>query len=181
MLRSQQRQRFVVLLFHCRKQVCSERFHLLANFRGLRHEQLKSHKRQRLVQSADDRADVESRRGGSHEQCRIDRRIEQGQPLKNSLQIQTVVNLEQPVRHRVPILQESIVARYAEMQRVPDAGQDLRSVQCRSGPHGRRHIKRYVHFHIDQCVSEGIERAPQIPVRGRLHRPFVRHGPRLGP
>jgi len=73
---AQNRERLVVLLLHRGKQIGAERLHLLTDLRGLLHEVLKAHQRQRLIHTADDRAHVETGGLGAHQQRGIDRRLE---------------------------------------------------------------------------------------------------------
>src|SRR5207302_408210 len=98
----------------------------------LRYKQLESDQRQRLIEAADDGADIEPCGGCANKQCRIDWRIIQRKPLEHPLKIKAVVNFEETVSDRVPVGEKLVVARDAEVQSLPDARQDLRPIRRRA-------------------------------------------------
>lgn len=111
-----------VFLLDGREQLAAERAYLLAELAGLGHQRPEADQRQRLVKPADHRGDVDTGRGGPGQHGRVDRRLEQRELAEYPLDGQAVADLEQPVGDGVPVGQQGVVARHAEVQRRADGG-----------------------------------------------------------
>ena len=114
--------------FRWQPAACTQRFDFLADLGRLGDQELEAHQRQGLIEPAHDGADIESGSGGTHQKGRVDWRVKERELLKHSLEVEAVMNLEQPVRHCIPVAEQLVVSRDAEVQCLPDAGQNLRAV-----------------------------------------------------
>jgi hypothetical protein len=108
----------VVLLLDGGEQIVAKGFYFLADFSRLLNEQLKTHERQRLVQTADDCSHIQSCRRGFRQQSRINRRLKQRQLPEDALDIKTISNLEQSVRNGTRPARELAGARILMRLRV---------------------------------------------------------------
>src|SRR5206468_9551877 len=121
MLRAEEGDGLVIFLFYRRENAVPQRLHLLTDLGRLLHQQLKAHQRQWLIQAAHDGAHIQTGSSSFGEQPRIDRRLEQRQLAEDAFEVETVANLEEAVRHRIPVIQQLVIARHAKIERLPDA------------------------------------------------------------
>ena len=87
------------------------------------------------------------------------------------------MNLEQPVGHRVPVAQQLVVARHAEVERLAQAAHrgQLRVVGPVFGRR-RRRVEADVGLHVAQDDAEQLQVFAQVIVGLRAHRALLRHG-----
>ena len=95
--------------------------HFAAELERLLDQEQAAHGADRLVQPADDRADVDPGRRRLDQHAGIDRRVEQGKLAHHAFDVHAVADLEEPVGHRIPVAEQLFVARNAEVERAPDA------------------------------------------------------------
>jgi hypothetical protein len=118
---AQLRQVLSIALLERREQRSAHGLDLGGELRRLLDERQRAQRPERLVEAADDGADVEPCRRGLHQHPRIERRIEQRELLKDALDVLAVADLEQTICHGVPIGEQGLVLRDAEIERTPDA------------------------------------------------------------
>ena len=114
---AQDGERLGVLLLDRREQLPAQRLDLLADLRRPARQEPEPDQRQRLVEPADDRADVEPGGGRAGQHRRVDRRVEQRQLPEDALDVEAVADLEEPVGDGVPVAEQLVVARDAEVER----------------------------------------------------------------
>ena len=139
------------------KQRGTEAAHFAAEFECLLDQQWRTHRAERLVQAADDRADVDSGRRCLDQHAGIDGRIEQGKLAHDAFDVHAVADLEQPVGHRIPVAEQLVVGRDAEVECASDAEQRSGGVRIVACVDGRLKIERKLAFEIDQRIADRVE------------------------
>src|SRR2546428_11084795 len=116
-----QRKVFAVTLFQCREQRAAETTHYTAQFQRLLNQQHAAHRANRLIQPADDAADINPCCRCLDQHAGVNRWIEQSERANHACYIHTMANLEEPVGAGVPVAQQLVVARNAEVECAPDS------------------------------------------------------------
>ncbi len=155
---AQDGQRLAVFLLHGRQQAVAQGFHLLDDLSGFLHEHLEAHQRQRLVEAVDDGAHIQPGRGRAGKQRWVDGRLKQGQLAEHALDVEAVADLEQAVRHRIPVAEQLVIVRHAEVERFTQAAQRRQPVVVASVVGGKRHqVKGQIWLHIAHHGAELFE------------------------
>ena len=135
---AQQGELLALALFDRREQRRAERADFAGEFQRLLHQIGRAHRPERLVEAGDHAGDVDPRRRRLDQHARIERRVEQRQLLEDALDVLAVADLEQPVGDGVPIGEQRLVLRDAEIERAADAEQRPAHVHAVAGLARRR-------------------------------------------
>ena len=171
----QQRQLLGVALLQGAQQLAAERAHLAGDLQRLLDQQQRADRAERLVQAADDAADVDAGRGRRREHAGVERRVEQRELLHHALDVLAVADLEQPVGDGVPVAEQVLVLRDAEVQRAPDAEQRAALVArvASAGRRGGHEVERELGLQADQRVGHAVQaRLLELPEVLRAGAPW---------
>src|SRR5688572_7263436 len=175
MTRTQNCKRFVVLFFNRGQQVVSERLNFLAYLCRFHKQNLEAHERQRLIETTYDGRNVESCSRGPRKQRRIDRRLEERELPKDAANVEAVANLEETIGNRVPVAQQFVVTRYAEVERVADAEHCIELTVISLITRTIRDVVRNIAFKFDERIAESVEIVFEVCISLRAHFSLLRH------
>src|SRR5262249_38828520 len=115
-------------------------------------------------------------RSSGHEQRRIDRRLEQRQLLKDAFNVQTMADLEEPIGHRVPVTEQLVVFRAAEVEQLRQRQRRLRAWRRQLAPDLRRQIFNR-HQRVRETIELWLERIVRFRADSGARRDYVRPRP----
>ncbi len=103
-----------VFLFQGRQQGAAEPADVRTKLLRLSEQHVEPVMRERRVERLQNRGDIDARRAGPDQQTGIDARRKQRQLAHLPGQVHAVPDLEEPVVHDVPVLEQRLVRRQAE-------------------------------------------------------------------
>src|SRR5262249_1737639 len=154
---AQQRQMLAVAFFDCREQGVAEATHLSSKLQCLLNQEQAAHRTDRLVQPADNRANVDPCRCGFDQHAGINWRGGKGQLSPPAFDIHAVANLEESVGHRVPVAEELIVAWNAEVERAPNAEKWPGGIRICPLRLRQAKVERELAFELHQRIAHRVE------------------------
>src|SRR5215831_3627647 len=134
---------------------------------------------------SEDLADAEPGRDRAHQQSGIDRRREQGELALDPFDVLTVSDLVEPVRDRIPVADQLLVARDTEV-RHPRQAPGWQRGHGRLGELRREWLRRENILQLHEAVPKRIDSRTandgfQLPIRAAAKIAGRFHDPRLGP
>ena len=94
---------------------------------------------------------------------------------EDPLDVEAVADLVQAIGNGIPVTEELVVARNAEVERFPDTTQRAVAVELSRVAGMRSEIERDVSFQIPECVAKLIQILLEVGVGLRAHRALFRY------